>query len=331
MAVGLGAWALGAAPALASGQESGTTALSIESVQLRAHPSNQKVRAHVVGHARQCVRLAAAGAIVRNGAASPPTTLGAIVLPPGPETGNIVWAGLYWVVLDDLPPSHTNAVRLNGIPLAPELLPVTASPCWPEDRAYAYFAEVTPLVVGGVNVVTGLDDSGDPGVGPESEGASLIVIYEDATSTACEIIVTDGNDLLNLAGMTAENRLPVSCGSSIPSRLVFVGADGQEAPDRQRWNGVDLGPGDGFAGDDPQGPGAASSGWDTDSWSVLTTPSNVAAVHLPLVGFVDCVNWVATALEVGVRDCAPVSTEADSWGRIKSRYRGARSSPGEGE
>ena len=198
------------------------------------------------------------------------TSAGTILLPPGPAAGNVVWAGLYWTILSDTPP--INAVTLNGVPVVPIALPVTASPCWAELSAYAYFAACTPIVVAGPNVVAGLDDSGAFNVSPESEGASLVVIYEDPTSTACEIIVLDGNDLLNTAGQVIDNALPVTCPVGMPGLLTFVGGDGQTAPtypytDDQLWNGLPLGDGDDFDASDPPAPGATVDlAWDTDTY-----------------------------------------------------------------
>jgi len=272
---------------------------------------NQTVRIQVTGSPESCVRLTAAGVTVRNSGS--PTTGGVINLPAGI---NIVWAGLYWVTLDNVPPTHNPAsVTLNGAGVTPVALPVTASPCWSSASAHAYFADVTGIAVAGANTVAGLHDSGIADVAPESEGASLVVIYEDDSSTACEIIVMDGNDLMNATGQLTTNAVPVSCGPGLAATLWFVGGDGQAFLDDQQWNGVSLGDGDDFDDSDPNVAGAGD-GWDTDARSVVTGPPSVAGLQLGT----DCLNWVATAIEVGLNECKPVSVEEESWGRIKSRY-----------
>ncbi|MDM7916496.1 MAG: hypothetical protein QUU85_14725 [Candidatus Eisenbacteria bacterium] len=291
--------------------------------------SGQTVRTHLYGTPGNCLRVVTAGVQTRNADPAPPTAGGSIVLPAGPEAGNVVWAGLYWEILGSTAP--VNAVTLNGSAVTPVALPVTASPCWPEANAYPFFADVTGLVVAGVNVVAGLDDSGTLAVGPESEGASLVVVYQgDQTSgSACEIIVTDGNDLTRLSGQSYENLLPVSCGDDVAATLTFLGADGQTgihgfAPDDQLWNHVVLsGSQDDWNASDPDAPGAeAELGWDTDSWAVTTGGSNVAAIDIPLLGGPgDCVNWIATVLEVGVGECLPTPTRSSTWGEIKAIYR----------
>jgi hypothetical protein len=275
----------------------------------------QTERIHVYGQGQRCVRVASAGVRTRN--AVVPGLFGAsgtITLPPGPASGNIVWAGLYWVILGDTAP--VNAVTLNGAPVTPVALPVTGSPCWPELSAFPYFANVTGLVVGGANIVKGLDDSGASGVAPESEGASLVVIYQDDHSSACEIIVLDGNDLANAPSQLIDNVLPVTCPVGMPALLTFIGGDGQPFLDDQMWNGVALGDGDDFDASDPPAPGAAE-GWDTDTYGVPAAPPFTAS----LLAGSDCINWVATVLEVGVVNCEATPTESRTWGQVKSLFR----------
>jgi hypothetical protein len=288
--------------------------------------SNQAVRIHV-SHEAACLRVATAGVQTRNADPAPPTAAGTIVLPPGPAVGNIRWAGLYWLIIGDTAPS--SQVTLNGSAVSPVSLGITRSPCWPEANAYPYFAEVTSLVVEGANTVAGLDDSGILADGPESEGASLVVVYESDETAACEIIVTDGNDLMSAIGDQIDNTLPVTCGADLAATLTFIGADGQTgihgfAPDDQLWDGVLLsGTQDDWNASDPDSPGCEPDlGWDTDSWSVNTSATNMASIDIPAVGGPgDCVNWIATVLEVGVEVCIPTPVERRSWGGLKNLYR----------
>lgn len=275
-------------------------------------PSTQIERVRFYSGPAGCFRVVSAGVVTRN--ASTPTSGGTITLPAGPTAANIVWAGLYWVILGDtFPPS---AVTLNGFPVGAALTgPVTGSPCWGETSAFAYFADVTTLVTPGANTVGGLDDSGILGTGFNSEGASLVVVYQDPNTGACEIIVTDGNDLLT--GGSVDNPILVTCGAGLPATVTFIGADGQVAGDDQIWNGGPLGDGDDFDSSDPLAPGATPSGWDTDSWGVITGGVNVATVDGPG----DCISWVATVLEVGVSECTSTSTQESSWGGVKALFR----------
>lgn len=289
--------------------------------------SEQTIRVHLYSGPGNCLRVVAAGVQTRNADPAPPTASGTINLPAGPGAGNIVWAGLYWEIIGNSVP--TSAVTLNGSAVSAEALTVTLSPCWPEHQAYPYFADVTSLVVAGANVVAGLEDGGALAQSPESEGASLVVVYQDANSAACEIIVTDGNDLMNFVGQRFDNPLPVTCGEGMAARLTFLGADGQTgihgfAPDDQFWNDVALDPNeDPWNASDPDAPGTEPDlGWDTDTWDVTTGGVNTASIEMPALGGPgDCINWLATVLEVGVGNCAPVPTQGTTWGKIKTLYR----------
>lgn len=271
--------------------------------------SGQSVRVHLRSEPGRCLRVVTAGVQTRNADPAPGTASGTITLPVGPEQGNVVWAGLYWVILGNETP--VNAVTLNGASVSPVSLGITGSPCWPERNAYAYFADVTGLVTAGANLVAGLDDSGVLASRPESEGASLVVVYRDTGSAACEIIVTDGNDLLNAVGEIIDNRLPVSCGEGVAATLTILGGDGQTgihgyAPDDQYWNGSYLTANhDAWNASDPDAPGAEPDlGWDTDGYSVVTGGDNMASIEMPALGGPgDCVNWIATVIEVGVSTC----------------------------
>jgi hypothetical protein len=291
-------------------------------------PGTQTERIHLYGYeGSHCIRVVSAGVRTRHNIT--PGAFGAsgtITLPPGPAAGNVVWAGLYWDILADTPP--INAVTLNGVPVVPVPLPLSASPCWLETTAFPYVADVTGMVVAGANFVAGLDDSGAFNVSPESEGASLVVIYEDPTSTACEIIVLDGNDLLSTSGQVIDNVLPVSCPPGMPALLTFIGGDGQTAPsydftDNQLWNGFPLGDGDDFDASDPPAPLATPDlAWDTDTWGVAAVPPYIASLNTGTeTPTYDCINWIATVLEVGVQNCQPTPTESRSWGQLKSLFR----------
>jgi hypothetical protein len=293
------------APSSVLGQSDGRTNVN---AGLRDE-SQQAVRVHLYSEPGHCLRVVSAGVQTRNADPSPQTAIGSIALPAGPAAGNIVWAGLYWVILGNSAPS--NSVTLNGVAVSPIQLGVTGSPCWPERYAYAYVADVTSLVAAGANTVAGLDDSGVLARAFESDGASLVVIYQDTGSAACEIIVTDGNDLLNSVGEVIDNALPVTCGNGVAASLTFLGADGQTgvhgyAPDEQLWNGSPLTANhDAWNASDPDASGSEPDlGWDTDGYAITTEGANVASIEMPALGGPgDCVNWIATVIEVGVQTC----------------------------
>ncbi|MFN0150280.1 MAG: hypothetical protein ACKVU1_06145 [bacterium] len=326
-ALALGATLAQRAPARAS--ENGLP--DAEERALTAVPGSQTLRTRFASDGSFCVRVAVAGVTTRNApSAGHSTTGGVIQLPAGVTAGSIVWAGLYWVILADETP--INSVTLNSELITPIALPVTASPCWPETFAFAYFADVTAYVTAGVNIVAGLDDSGDLGVAPESEGASLVVVYASEDTRAREIIVIDGNDVVRACGDQYDNALPVINGPGVPANLYFIGGDGQSGPaypaadDNQLWNGAALGDGDDFDASDPATPGAAENiGWDSDAqpagWAVVTGATNTASVNTLCTGDGDCVNWIATVLEVGIANCGSTPAENRSWGGVKRLFK----------
>lgn len=280
--------------------------------------STQTLRRRFESQGCSCYQLVVAGVATRHAHASGEAFSTGTITLSGPESGIIVFAALYWVILGDSPPPTD--VTLNGIDVAEELLTgtPTGSPCWLQDYAYAYFADVTSIVREGENIVSGLDDSGPPpNEGFESEGASLVVVYQVQSVGAEEIVITDGNDLRRLPTTRIDNALPITSEDGKPARLYFIGGDGQnDADDRQLWNNIQLGDDDAFDNSDPKAPGAFYVGWDSDGWNVVTGQQNTASVD-DAGGNGDCVNWVATAIEIGQCD-EPSSLEPTSWGRVKA-------------
>jgi hypothetical protein len=136
-------------------------------------PSVQTQRAGFFPAAEEkCLRAAVAGVITRTEGS------GDIDLGGVPLGAPVEWAGLYWGYLASEAPA--NAVTLNGNAVTPVSIGTEQWRPAPSLNGYAYFADVTSLVVpNAMNAVAGLDDSGVLGTSPESLGASLVVVYED--------------------------------------------------------------------------------------------------------------------------------------------------------
>jgi hypothetical protein len=219
-------------------------------------------------------------------------------------------AQLIWVILDDVVPPATetfNGFALARIPIGP----VTDSPCWPQVNAYAYRADVTGLVVPGVNTLAGFPDTGVISAGSNTEGATLVVAHS-TSGVDKELILTVGNDLLETS--TASLALAPVGAAGTGAELVFIGADGQVADDTVSWNGVSLAGPDAWLGLDP-GPGVGY--WDTMEFGVTIGGANLAES----TGGPDCINWVATLLKVKSGGCQTVGTEESTWGGVKSIFR----------
>lgn len=219
-------------------------------------------------------------------------------------------AQLIWVVLDDTVPPATetfNGSALVRIPIGP----VTGSPCWPQASAFAYRADVTGLVVPGVNTLTGFPDTGVISAGSNTEGATLVVAHS-TNGVDKELILTVGNDLL--ISSTATLPLAPVGPPGTGAELVFIGGDGQLAGDVVRWNGVSLAGPDAWLGID-QGPGVGY--WDTMEFGVTIGGANTAES----TGSPDCINWVATLLKVKSGGCQTVGVEESTWGGVKKLFR----------
>jgi len=283
-----------------------------------ASPSSQTVIFHyvpgAVGNRFQCLDAWAAGCKLRHAPPAPPFASGSITVPGIVATG-AVFAQLYWVVLADVEQLPTET--FNGSALVREPLGVTASPCWAEANAYAYRADVSGLLVPGLNTLGGFPDSGLFNVAPETEGASLVVVHT-TNGVDKEIIVTAGNDLVELGGVNpADLILPVVEPDGTGAELTFIVGDGQSAGDEAYWNGAALDAGDAFLGIDP-GPGVGY--WDTVEFGVFTAGPNTASVgsNAPLF---DCLNWVGTLLKVKSGGCETVPAEPRTWGGVKELFR----------
>ena len=300
------------ATAAPNGRSDGSAGPSVQDA------SNQTVIFHYVPTAaggNECLDAWTGGCKLRHAPPAPAFASGSISV-PGIVASGATFAQLYWVVLADtqLPPTETlNGVLLTRIPIG-----VTPSPCWAELSAFAYRADVTGLLVPGVNTLTGFPDSGAFNVSPESEGATLVVVHH-ANAVDKEIIVTAGNDLiaLGIGVTTATLPLPVASADGIGAELALIGGDGQAAEDECYWNGVALDGGDAWLGIDP-GPGVGY--WDTLEFGVFTAaPNTVSSSTLPAL--FDCVNWVGTVLKVKNGGCTTVPVTPESWGKVKDLYR----------
>lgn len=280
-------------------------------------PSNQTVLYSTNG---QCSDCWAGGVKLRN--AVVPGTFGAsgpITVPPFVVTG-AVYAELFWVILDDVTPPATETFNGNALIRVPNG-PVTGDPCWPTTFAYSYRANVLPFLIGGVNTLAGFPDNGVLGGAPNTEGATLVIVYNTQTADK-DIVVLGGNDLIDgFLGLTRVNLpIPTGSGPGIGAELTFVVGDGQAVfNDEALWNGTSLAGLNAFLGLDP-GPGTTAGGggyWDTVTFGVATGGANTASVSIDNAPAYDCLNWVATVFCVKKGGCV-VPVEPSTWGKIKT-------------
>ena len=161
-----------------------------------------------------------------------------------PGTGTITVSGvganpvtrayLYWNGIGN--PSYVNPdVTLNGNPVTGTAIGSSSTNCWGAGDSTAYRADVTSLVTGdGAYAVAGLSSGA---TGNDSNGASLIVLFDDGDSTNDrDLVFFEGNDSDTPDGFPGETigwhaTLPGINYGGGPVGIQFHAADGQNAGD----------------------------------------------------------------------------------------------------
>lgn len=161
-----------------------------------------------------------------------------------PGTGTITVSGvggnpvtrayLYWNGIGD--PSYFNPdVMLDGNPVTGTAIGSSATNCWGPGDSTAYRADVTGLVTGDGNYV--ISDLSSGAVGNDSNGASLIVLFDDGDPTNDrDLVFFEGNDADEPDGFPGETpgwhaTLPGINYNGGAVGIQFHAADGQNAGD----------------------------------------------------------------------------------------------------
>lgn len=219
-------------------------------------------------------------------------------------------AYLFWAVLGNAAAPSFSQGAINGQPIAGLLVGISADPCWGNGASFGYRADVTALINGNGDYAlsgfaSGITDGRDPWnagtLAPMSEGASLVVVYENPSSPSTQVHIYEGAAMTGgallsqtLAGFTA----PPQVGAATTT---FIGADGQSASEPgSTFNGNPL-PVVGWDGHDPQAGTRFSLGnlWDTTTADVtsLVAPGSTSATAT-VRGGPDCLVWVAQVLSI---------------------------------
>jgi subtilisin-like proprotein convertase family protein len=222
---------------------------------------------------------------------------GTMVLSGIPSGSSVFKAFLYYTTIGTNGP--TSGVYFNGNYISnPTPIGTGDSTCWTsyfEEFNYVHRTDVTHLVTGnGSYSISGLPRFG--GDYNDSQGATLVVIYQRDADPRRTIVINDGAITLNSYGQSATNTLNSFAASlpSVDSKLILIVGDGQTAPDGNLFfNGVSLG--------SNQFSGSSGNFWDTKVYN-LTTFRNIAApasvrMQLP-TGSYDCLVWAASILSI---------------------------------
>lgn len=222
---------------------------------------------------------------------------GNIVLAGIPAGASIFRAYLYWATLGNSN-TYTSPI-LNGQPVSGDRIGTSGDTCWGVQNNYVYRANVTSMVSGnGVYSVSGLPAS--LADGNDSQGASLVVLYEEAGSPLHTVVFNDGAVSLDLTQTSYTDTIGgYSLAQSVTSaQVVYLVGDGQATWDAGNitFNGTPVASGV-FSGVD--GPY-----WGTHRFDVtnLVSPAPVSTTihdndpnnpNSP-----DCLLWAATILSV---------------------------------
>jgi hypothetical protein len=237
-------------------------------------------------------------------------------------SGTEVRAYLIWSIIDYGAPSTSGT--LNGYGISGTIVGSARDPCWLEytlegaGSIYTIVADVTGLVVDGVNALTnfpssitdGADPWSTPIVPPLIEGASLIVIYNTGGSTWNQVSIYTMP--MTLAGESGTETFEHAASISTSAETTFIVSDGQVYGNTASWNGVTI-DSNAFPGSDPA---ETSTFWsmgslhDTKTYEVpiafgsTSDSASVGAFGTWWAGFfseaVDCITWDAQVLSVPV-------------------------------
>lgn len=191
-----------------------------------------------------------------------------------PSGSTIRAAYLFWAVLANGTSPAFLQGSIDGQPITGTLVGTSADPCWGNSASFGYRADVSGLVAGNgdytlTGFASGATDGRDPwntnSPAPMSEGASLVVVYENVASPQTDVVVYEGG-AETAGGLLSQTLVGFSAPPQVgAAATTFIGADGQDASEpASTFNGTAL-PSVGWDGNDPQTGSAFSLGnlWDT--------------------------------------------------------------------
>lgn len=174
---------------------------------------------------------------VANGVGTRNAGYGTIRLRGVPPGSVVVRAYLYWGTIQNAPPP-TQTILFKGVKVTGRLIG-TGMSCWCGGVFAAYRASVITLINPGINadylvsrmpsaITDGRDSWDAPCVLPLSEGASLVVLYANASvPPAARVYINDGTAFFAVGGINIFNPLPVPVAPYNQLKHTRLGGDGQ--------------------------------------------------------------------------------------------------------
>lgn len=222
---------------------------------------------------------------------------GDIFLSGIPAGATVQQAYLYWATLGSV--NTYNSPTLNGTRVQGDLIGRSADTCWNVQNNFVFRADVTDLVDGnGTYTIAGLPD--DVLDGNDSQGASLVVVYQDPDAGYRTITIKDGAVTLNFEKNTHTTAFSGYALSEPPvdAEITYLVGDGQtEYLTRNVTFYNEVIAQDVFTGND-------GAYWDTLSFDVselMVGSSATTTIHNSISNeedSPDCLLWTATILSV---------------------------------
>lgn len=169
------------------------------------------------------------------------TGVGNIVLDGIPAGASVFRAYLYWATLGSA--NTFTTATLEEIPVDGFLIDTAGDTCWGVPNNFVYRADVTDIVNGnGTYTIAGLPD--DLEAGNDSQGASLVVIYEDPALPLRTVTINDGAVALDLDNNVYTDTL-LGFAPDIPNssaHVTYLIGDGQDQfeADSLTFNGISI-------------------------------------------------------------------------------------------
>ncbi len=222
-------------------------------------------------------------------------TSGNITIAGIPPASTVTAAYLYWGFLDNGESPSLQNLTFQGTPITGTKTGTNEDTCWGRTNSHGYRADVTSLVPGnGTYSITGVASGG----AILAQGASLVVIYTNPLELTRDIVLYDGNDVVNAFGETITNTLGgFTAAAPVSAKTTFIVGDGQTFTEQVRFTGSQ-----GTLNFDNSLQGSDGPLWDTDSHDVSSViaggdTSATAFIGIPSP-FNDCLMWVAQVLSV---------------------------------
>lgn len=243
---------------------------------------------------------------------------GSITVGGIPVGSSVVAAYLVWDILDNSDESSLAEGQLDGTPIVGSPMGSGASPCWPTNANYSFYADVTSLVGGnGSYTLSGFASGGTDGSdpwsfgspAPEAEGASLVVFYENPSSPETVLQLYGGADETQSGNLLTADLSGFTVSGTPAASTTYIVADGQGAGSEALFDESPLA-GSEFLGAAPQAAPTYTFGnlWDDSTFDVSSslTPGDTSETA-GVEGFDDCLVWVGQVLSVG-GSAAPART-----------------------